>query len=105
MPNLNCTVKNCYYNKTDRCTRDDILIEGKSATTTDSTTCDSFKMKNDSFTNSCNCSDSPKDCVKVACRAVNCSYNDKFMCSAKHVNICGASASKSDQTECDTFTM
>ena len=105
MPTLDCSVKNCYYNKEDKCCREDILVEGKNAKTTDATACDSFKMKNDEFTNSCHCDASPNNDLKVACRAENCKYNEEYMCNARHIDIAGASASKSEQTECGAFSM
>ena len=105
MPTLSCSVRNCYYNKENRCCKENILVEGKHATTTDATTCDSFKVKNDSFTNSCECDRPANNALKVACRAENCSYNEKCMCHADHIDIAGADAHKSDQTECRTFIM
>lgn len=105
MPSLDCSVRNCYYNKNNRCSREDILVEGKHAKTTDATACDSFKIKNDEFTNSCKCDTAPNEYLKVACRAENCVYNKKCMCDAKHIDIAGISASKSEQTECGTFRM
>ncbi len=103
MPSLDCSVKNCYYNKENLCVRNDILVEGKNATTTDATACDSFKLKNDEFTNSCGCDAAPNASLKVACRAENCMYNKNYMCDATHIDIGGITASKSEQTECDTF--
>ena len=105
MPTLDCSVRNCYYNKDNRCCREDILVEGKTAKTTDSTACDSFKLKNDEFTNSCGCDTNPKTTLKVACRAENCTYNKKCMCNAEHIDFAGIAANKSEQTECGTFRM
>ena len=105
MPTLSCSVRNCYYNKENRCCKEDILVEGKHATTTDATLCDSFKIKKDSYGNTCGTECTPNNSLKVACRAENCSYNQKCMCNATHIDIVGTEASKSEQTECRTFMM
>lgn len=105
MPTLSCSVKNCYYNKENKCCKENILVEGKNATTTDATTCDSFKIKNDAFTNSCSCDASANNALKVLCRAENCTYNNKCVCNAEHIDISGQDAHKSEQTECRTFIM
>ena len=39
MTNLECNVKNCYYNKSSKCCRDGINVEGQDATVIDATYC------------------------------------------------------------------
>lgn len=45
MTNLECNVKNCYYNKSSKCCRDGINVEGQDATVIDATYCGDFKEK------------------------------------------------------------
>ncbi len=47
---LNCSVKNCYYNKNSKCCRDGISVGGTDATIKDATYCGDFKEKKDSVT-------------------------------------------------------
>lgn len=42
---LNCSVKNCYYNKNSKCCRDGISVGGTDATIKDATYCGDFKEK------------------------------------------------------------
>lgn len=41
--------------------------------------------------------------TEVSCSAVECVHNESEKCMADHINISGAHASKSKETECETF--
>ncbi len=45
MPLLNCTVKNCFYNKDEYCATGDILVDGRTAKKSEETSCESFSVK------------------------------------------------------------
>ena len=45
MTNLECNVKNCYYNKSSKCCRDGINVEGQDATVIDATYCGILKRR------------------------------------------------------------
>ncbi len=105
MTRLDCSVKNCYFNNEMKCAKDEIQVEGKEATTTDSTECSSFRMNNSTAKNSTGCKLTPNEELKVACNAVNCVYNRNEVCNAGHIDIAGISADRSEQTECGTFRM
>ena len=51
MPLLNCTARNCMYNKDEYCSKGDILVEGTTAETADETCCRSFVEKKDGTVN------------------------------------------------------
>lgn len=104
MPNLDCSVKTCYYNKESRCCLDGIRVKGAQAVTADSTACGSFKEKTEgTFVNSCECSMPPEQTLSVQCEAVNCTHNDGKKCVAKAIDICGCNAKNFTDTECETF--
>ena len=68
MTKLNCTVKNCYYNKESMCCRDGIKVGGTDATVTDATYCGDFREAGDNFSSKCDCG--PEGSVDVRCDAV-----------------------------------
>ena len=55
MPLLNCTVKNCLYNKDEYCAKGNILVDGRTAKMSEGTSCKSFVEKRESASNSCGC--------------------------------------------------
>ena len=72
MTNLECNVKNCYYNKSSKCCRDGINVEGQDATVIDATYCGDFKEKTEGTTaQACHCSAGPEDTLDVSCEAKN----------------------------------
>lgn len=75
MTNLECNVKNCYYNKSSKCCRDGINVEGQDATVIDATYCGDFKEKTEGTTaQACHCSAGPEDTLDVSCEAKNCVF-------------------------------
>ena len=52
MPDLSCAVTSCFYNKTDRCCKENIQVEGADARVMNETSCGSFRpRRGDSFVN------------------------------------------------------
>ena len=45
MPLLNCTVKNCLYNKDEYCAKGDILVDGRTAKMSEGTSCKALWKK------------------------------------------------------------
>lgn len=104
MPILDCSVRNCYYNKENRCCRDGIKVEGTSAEVSSATACGSFKeKKGDAITNGCGCEASPSVKLEVDCMAERCIYNEKCVCTANKIDIAGRNAYNYEDTECETF--
>jgi hypothetical protein len=104
MPKLNCNVKNCYYNESKQCCRDEIQVQGEEATVVDATYCGNFKEKLDSVTaKTCHCESAPEEMLTVKCEAKNCIYNDNAKCHAAEIGISGNGAKHQSQTECGSF--
>ena len=103
MTKLNCSVINCVYNADRYCGKGDILVDGQAAMSSDETCCSSFKERKDGATNSCSCS--PKEEIKVGCRAKHCKFNDvdSCMCTAERIGIAGGKACQCTDTECASF--
>ena len=103
MTKLDCSVVNCVYNVERCCGKGDILVEGASATSSGETCCSSFKEKMEGASNSCSCS--PKENIKVGCRAKHCKFNDESncMCTAERIGIAGGKACQCTDTECASF--
>ena len=102
MSQLDCTVTNCTYNKTDCCCKGDILVGGVHADDNEDTCCESFSQRSfDSITSS---TAHPSKIINIDCEAVNCTYNSNYKCAADHVDICGSNAHSPSGTICATFT-
>lgn len=101
MPALVCSAQNCIFNNAMYCSRGDIQVGGEKATVCQDTCCESFEeRKRDNMRSSMG---SPSYSSDIKCDAVHCKYNDGCVCHAQHVDISGAAARKSDETECVTF--
>lgn len=101
MVDLNCCVTTCTHNEDNCCCKQQILVEGESAVTKDSTCCSSFsKRGDDSFKNSY---ETANTSLKVDCDAERCVYNKEHVCHADHIGISGSNASTSNETLCSTF--
>lgn len=101
MTKLNCTVKNCYYNKESMCCRGGIQVGGTDATVTDATYCGDFREAGDSFSSKCDCG--PEGALDVKCDAVRCTFNDNCKCHASQITIDGNGATHQSQTVCGSF--
>lgn len=98
---LTCAAENCTYNKERKCCKGDIMVGGKNAITSESTSCDSFREKKGE---SCTCSTShPSATISIDCEAIKCVYNTDYRCKAERVDIKGNGAMKSMDTLCATF--
>ncbi|MCD7883340.1 MAG: DUF1540 domain-containing protein [Lachnospiraceae bacterium] len=103
MPALVCSAKNCRYNDSMYCCKGEIEVGGKQAQICEETCCESFyERTGDCMKDSCGCGHADRT-IGIQCAAVNCEYNDKCVCVADHVDISGAGACCSDETECVTF--
>ncbi len=105
MTELNCSVKNCYYNKNSKCCKGGIHVGGTDATITEATYCEDFREKKDAMTakaEHCDCG--PERKADIKCDAVRCTFNDNCKCHAKEITIEGNNATHQSQTECGSFT-
>lgn len=101
MPALVCAAQNCVYNNGMYCSKGDIKVGGENATVCQDTCCESFQERRyESVKSSVG---TPSVEIRIKCEAVNCKYNHNRVCHAKHVDISGAAANKSSETECVTF--
>lgn len=101
MPLLVCSAQRCMYNNGMYCGKGDISIKGENADCANETCCSSFKERQmDSAKSSMGM---PSQIIQVDCCACGCQHNENHVCTAEKIDITGASASKSDQTECSTF--
>ncbi len=101
MPALVCSAQNCVYNNAMYCSKGDIKIGGEDATVCQDTRCESFEERRRENVRSS--VGSPSIEIDIKCEACNCKYNDECICHADHVDISGAAAHRSRETECVTF--
>lgn len=100
MAEVNCTVKNCYYNKTNGCTASGIKVDGKQASESRSTSCNTFVVKKPGATSS---TASPQKNASISCDASNCVHNKGQKCSATDILVNGNNAERHEETCCSTF--
>lgn len=101
MTRLDCNVTNCLHNADNCCCRREITVEGVQAKNCCDTCCGSFDEKKEwSFKNLFK---SPESRLEIQCDAQNCVYNENRLCIAERVDITGANAKKTGETECSTF--
>lgn len=104
MPLLNCTVKNCLYNKDEYCAKGDILVDGRTAKKSEGTSCKSFVERRESVSNSCGCGSATPH-IQVECKACECTFNKEERCDAEEITIAGRNACKCSDTECGSFSV
>ena len=81
MAQLDCTVENCLYNKSECCCKGDIMVEGSHATSEDETCCGSFaQQKEDSYTSAL---EHPCKTISIDCEATKCVYNSNYKCAVE----------------------
>lgn len=101
MPLLDCNVVDCHYNDSKLCSRNNIVVAGDEACSSDSTCCDSFELRSrDSYSNSTGEASRP---TSVTCEAEKCVYNEDNLCMADQIGIAGHNAYQTEETECSTF--
>lgn len=106
MPVLDCSVKNCYYNREKKCCLDGIHVEGDNVNDPEETACGSFKSQDEgSYTSACHCGMAPENKLRVQCEAETCTFNDDKMCAANHIGIEGNGAKTYGETECGSFRL
>ena len=91
----------CVYNKGQYCSKGDIMVGGKEAEEKKETCCESFMPRTENQATSS--MGTPSQKIDVDCKAHHCQYNKEYKCTAAKIDIGGASANTSEQTECDTF--
>ena len=83
MPLLSCTARTCVYNKDEYCSKGDILVEGRSATAADETSCSSFKERSRDTVSDAACYDCGCRTIDVDCKAQECTFNREEKCHAE----------------------
>ena len=101
MPSLVCSVQNCVYNNAMYCSKGDIMVGGAEAEKCQDTCCESFQERK--MENAKSSMGTPSQEIKVDCKACHCTYNEDCKCTAGKIDITGAGASASRETECSTF--
>ncbi len=104
MPVLDCSVKNCYYNKSNKCCLNDIDVAGVKATVSDETACNSFRPASDGTVSNC-CDTAPTPSANIHCKAKQCCFNENCNCTAKHISINGQNAHETVDTCCASFAL
>ena len=102
MTQLNCSVRNCNYNEDALCCRDQIKVEGSSATASNETCCGSFAEKR--TRSASNRVQEPDPATEVSCKAEKCIYNENEKCGASGIGVAGSNACCCGETECGTFS-
>ncbi|WP_099468832.1 DUF1540 domain-containing protein [Konateibacter massiliensis] len=98
---LDCNVTDCHYNDSKLCSRNNIVVGGEEACSSDCTCCDSFMLRStDSFSNQTGEATRP---TSVTCEAIHCVYNESNLCVADQIGINGHGANAAEQTQCATF--
>lgn len=100
MPNIVCTVTNCYYNKREGCTAPTLKVDGKQADESKFTCCDTFIEQRPGVRSSVH---EPKSNTNIECKATKCTYNDSQYCMAKRIVVNGKNAEHPEETCCSTF--
>lgn len=100
MTKLDCTVTGCLYNQERCCCRDEIQVEGDHARHSRDTCCRSFRERGEGAKS---LADYPTKETKVACMALECTFNEDCRCQAKHIGIAGGAAYDCKGTECTAF--
>lgn len=102
MTNLKCSVENCVHNSKHLCEMNSIDVKGRSAEEAEGTCCSTFRDDNGSTAR--NSIQNARLETNVDCSAEACKYNENCFCVAESIDICGCGASKSEKTECATFS-
>lgn len=100
MTNLTCNVSTCTHNASNLCCKEGIQVEGQKAFTSSATCCDSFEERSGAFTNSYQ---NPHSSLDISCDANNCTYNSVGKCAAEAIQIAGAMADCTSETQCSSF--
>lgn len=101
MTQLSCSVASCRYNEDDCCCRNEIMVNGQSATSSQETCCESFEERTANSVS--NRTGSPEKETEIGCKAKKCVHNENEQCSASGIGVSGRSACCCSETECETF--
>ena len=101
MTNLGCDVKTCVHNDNKLCCLKEIEVAGKGAVNAEMTCCNSFAKEAGAVSNALH--QNAERATGIKCSVENCTYNHHCYCTADSVDISGAKATTSGQTECSTF--
>ncbi len=102
MTKLNCSVIHCASNNSGVCCRPEITVKGDTAKACKDTCCDSFTNIPQAGTNHFDYSN-PNPISDVHCTAKNCIHYKNNQCCADEIEVAGATACATKETECDTF--
>lgn len=99
MPALQCNVIPCSYNRTGRCCRPSIRVNGETAHISSDTSCHSFAERTQNQMTSSISYRTPNESLSVDCDAHRCIYNQEKKCSAEAISITHGYSG----TECSSF--
>ncbi|MDD2494262.1 MAG: DUF1540 domain-containing protein [Tissierellia bacterium] len=100
MAEISCTVTNCYYNKRNGCTSPVIKVDGKKASESRNTSCNTFVEQKPGIMSS---TAEPQNNSSVECEATKCVYNKNATCKASDILVNGKNAQRHEETCCSTF--
>lgn len=103
MAELKCAVESCTYNKDRYCSKGDIMVGGKHASSANDTCCESFAQRREGHDAYTSALSHPSKTISIDCEAVKCMYNSNYKCVAEHVDIKGSGAGVCKETACATF--
>jgi hypothetical protein len=100
MSKVNCTVTNCFYNKTNGCTASAINVDGEKASESRFTNCATFIEQKPGIVSSAG---KPQQNSQISCVASNCMYNKNQRCNSDDILVNGKNAKGPVETCCSTF--
>lgn len=104
MTDLKCCVKNCASYENNMCCKNNIKVDGKTASKSEDTFCSSFIDK-DCIDCAKNSTAKPRSSTDISCDATNCIYNSDMRCMAENVSVEKSKNTSHGETECATFRM
>lgn len=103
MADLKCAVENCVYNENRLCSKGDIMVGGKNASSCEETCCESFSQRREGQDVFKSATCHPSKTISIDCEAMRCAHNSNYKCVAEHVDIKGCGSCGCKETLCATF--
>lgn len=103
---VHCTVTDCVYNDSNKCTSSAINIGGEDASKNVQTRCDSFSTNKGFFSSMMSSSDHTGN-TKIKCDSVTCLHNNDYACGLDSIKVectCDScNCASSGETYCTSF--
>ena len=102
MSSLKCSAGSCMNNEHGLCALPIIRVDGDDAKKSHDAFCHSFTHGQGGMQNSVYKGQADER-TEIKCTASECAFNTENYCTAERVEVSGAGASRSGETECRTF--